>query len=72
MALEMRERCERCAWPLAPDDDTAYICSYECTFCATCANALNGVCPNCSGELVRRPRRPRKPAGGSPLAGSKP
>ena len=23
MALEMRERCERCAWPLATDDDTA-------------------------------------------------
>ena len=58
MALEMRERCERCAWPLAPEDDTAYICSYECTFCATCANALNGICPNCGGELVRRPIRP--------------
>jgi len=57
MALEMRERCEKCAWPLAPADESAYICSYECTFCATCANALNGVCPNCEGELVRRPRR---------------
>ena len=45
MALEMRQRCERCAWPLAPDDDGAFICSYECTFCATCANALNGICP---------------------------
>jgi hypothetical protein len=66
MALEMRERCERCAWPLAHDDDTAYICSYECTFCATCANALNGVCRNCSGELVRRPRRVRKLGGGAP------
>jgi hypothetical protein len=61
MALEMRERCERCAWPLTPDADAAYICSYECTFCATCANALNGVCPNCGGELVRRPRRVQKP-----------
>ena len=58
MALEMRERCERCAWPLATDDDTAYICSYECTFCATCANTLNGICPNCGGEFVRRPIRP--------------
>jgi uncharacterized protein len=62
MALEMRETCERCSWPLAPQDDAAYICSYECTFCATCANALNGICPNCGGELVRRPRRVRKAA----------
>ena len=61
MALEMRERCERCAWPLTADADAAYICSYECTFCATCANALNGVCPNCGGELVRGPRRVQKP-----------
>ena len=65
MALEMRERCERCAWPLAVDDDTAYICSYECTFCATCANALNGVCRNCGGELERHsigfPRHTDKP-----------
>ena len=48
MALEMRERCQRCAWPLGPDDDAAYICSYESTFCATCANALNGICPDCA------------------------
>ncbi len=61
MALEMRERCQRCAWPLEPDDDAAYICSYESTFCATCANELNGVCPDCAGELVRRARRARKP-----------
>jgi uncharacterized protein len=70
MALEMRERCERCAWPLAPDENGAYICSYECTFCATCANALNGICPNCGGELVRRPRRPRsQPASGESTSG---
>jgi hypothetical protein len=68
MALEMRERCQRCAWPLGPDDDAAYICSYESTFCATCANALNGVCPDCGGELVRRPRRTRKPAAGGTVA----
>ena len=69
MALEMRERCQRCAWPLEPDDDAAYICSYECTYCATCANALNGVCTECGGELMRRPRRVRKaPATGNPPA----
>ncbi len=70
MALEMRERCERCAWPLGPEDDTAYICSFECTFCATYANVLNGICPNCGGELVRRPRRPRKPAGAASKPGA--
>ena len=70
MALEMCERCERCAWPLAVDDNTAYICSYECTFCATCANALNGVCRNCGGELVRRPRRAHKSGGPAPQAGA--
>ena len=70
MALEMRERCQRCAWPLEAEDDAAYICSYESTFCATCANALNGVCPDCNGELVRRPRRQRKTDGGSKGAAS--
>ena len=68
MALEMRERCQRCAWPLEGEDDAAYICSYESTFCATCANALNGVCPDCNGELVRRPRRLRKTDAGKVAA----
>jgi hypothetical protein len=68
MALEMRERCQRCAWPLEAEDDAAYICSYESTFCATCANALNGVCPDCNGELVRRPRRLRKTDAGKVAA----
>ena len=57
MALEMRERCERCAWPLTPDADAAYICSYECTFCARCSAAMRDRCPNCDGELKTRPRR---------------
>ena len=36
-----------------------WICSFECTFCATCAaEKLAGICPNCGGELVRRPIRP--------------
>lgn len=56
MALEMRARCERCETALAHNDE-AYICSYECTFCAPCAGALSATCPNCGGELVRRPRR---------------
>jgi hypothetical protein len=56
MALEIRNECERCERPLAPSDE-AYICSYECTFCADCSAAMGSVCPNCGGELVRRPRR---------------
>lgn len=56
MALELRERCERCGASLSPDRE-AHICSYECTFCRGCAEALEHVCPNCGGELVRRPRR---------------
>ena len=56
MALEMRDGCERCDTPLPPDAD-AFICSYECTFCARCTDATGAVCPNCGGELVRRPRR---------------
>ncbi|MCA1707313.1 MAG: DUF1272 domain-containing protein [Actinobacteria bacterium] len=43
--LEMKAECERCHDQLAPDA-SAFICSYECTFC-----------PNCAGELVPRPRR---------------
>ena len=56
MSLELRGSCERCNAAVAPDGE-AYICSYECTFCAECAEALEHVCPNCGGELVRRPRR---------------
>jgi uncharacterized protein len=54
--LEMRPDCERCRTPLA-HEDLAFICSYECTFCAPCAIGLAQSCPNCGGELVRRPRR---------------
>ncbi|MFI1046528.1 DUF1272 domain-containing protein [Streptomyces griseoruber] len=57
MALEMRERCERCTTAALPPDGPALICSYECTFCRPCGAALGGVCPNCGGELVARPRR---------------
>ncbi|MCA1613882.1 MAG: DUF1272 domain-containing protein, partial [Acidobacteria bacterium] len=38
----------------------AYVCSYECTFCAGCSRAAGNVCPNCGGELVRRPRRVKR------------
>jgi hypothetical protein len=56
MALEMSGACQRCRAPLQPDGE-AYICSFECTFCALCAGDSMMVCPNCGGELLRRPRR---------------
>lgn len=52
----MRGSCEKCGAALPPAAD-AFICSYECTFCARCAAELKQVCPNCKGELVNRPRR---------------
>lgn len=56
MALEMRERCEKCGTALV-FDAAAMICSYECTFCPDCAAGAGNTCPNCGGELRARPRR---------------
>jgi hypothetical protein len=56
MALEMKSDYERCGAALS-HGGTAFICSFECTFCADCAQRLDRTCPNCGGELVRRPRR---------------
>jgi hypothetical protein len=56
MALELKRICEKCGGTLIAGG-VAYICSYECTFCASCAEQMNFVCSNCKGELVRRPRR---------------
>ncbi len=53
--MEHRDHCEKCNKPLN-DQDEAYICYYECTWCAPCTVSFNYVCPNCGGELVRRPR----------------
>ena len=61
MSLEMRSECEKCHAPLA-NEATAYICSYECTFCESCAGEMKNTCPNCGGELLRRPRRKPKAA----------
>ncbi|MDB6147774.1 MAG: hypothetical protein JWO45_1438 [Spartobacteria bacterium] len=55
MALEMKTVCEKCGAPLESRSE-AYICTFECTFCASCAGNMNSVCPNCGGELVKRPR----------------
>ena len=57
--LQLRPNCECCNRELPGDSADAFICSFECTFCAACSTkALEGNCPNCGGELLRRPRRP--------------
>ena len=57
MPLEMRPDCERCGKDLPAEAPGAFICSFECTFCANCADDLDDMCPNCSGELMDRPTR---------------
>src|SRR3546814_10020673 len=52
--LEMRPDCERCGRDLPADVHGAFICSFECTFCADCADKLDERCPNCGGDLLDR------------------
>jgi two-component system, LytTR family, sensor kinase len=52
----MKMNCESCGLTLSADD-TAYVCSYECTFCPNCFSNMHCICSHCGGELVRRPRR---------------
>jgi len=65
LGLEMRGQCETCATKLEAAGE-AYICSYECTFCAACASDHAMTCPNCAGELVLRPKRLTRAAGRRP------
>lgn len=58
--LEMRPECERCGAGLPAEGAGAFICSLECTFCATCVDELDDICPNCKGELMDRPTRPKR------------
>lgn len=56
--LEIRPNCECCDRDLTPADE-AYICTFECTWCAECvARFTDRACPNCGGDLQRRPTRP--------------
>ncbi len=58
--LEMRPDCEKCGADLPADVPGAFICSFECTFCAECSDDMDERCPNCGGELIDRPSRPKK------------
>jgi hypothetical protein len=55
--LDMRPDCEACGTDLPAEAPGAFICSFECTFCAPCAERLDDRCPNCGGELMDRPTR---------------
>jgi hypothetical protein len=55
--LELRPNCETCDADL-PNGRRAFICTMECTFCASCAEGTHQrVCPNCGGDLQPRPTR---------------
>ncbi|MCP3063788.1 DUF1272 domain-containing protein [Myxococcus sp. K38C18041901] len=57
--LQLRPGCECCDRDLPPDAPDAFICTFECTFCADCVTErLKGICPNCGGGFTPRPRRP--------------
>lgn len=58
--LEMRPDCERCGTDTPAAAPGAFICSFECTFCASCADQVDDICPNCGGELMDRPTRSKK------------
>ncbi len=60
MALQMRPDCEKCGVDLPASEPGAFICSFECTFCAECTEGLDDRCPNCGGELMDRPTRSKK------------
>src|SRR3546814_18420877 len=68
LMLEMRPDCERCGTDLPAAAGGAFICSFECTFCAACSEALDDVCPNCGGELLDRPVRPSHLLGKNPAS----
>jgi hypothetical protein len=56
--LTLKPNCECCDADLHPSAKGAFICSFECTFCAECAaGRLGGASPNCGGGLEPRPTR---------------
>ena len=59
--LELRPNCGLCDVDLPPESQDAWICTYECTFCAACVDGvLHDVCPNCGGGFQPRPIRPAR------------
>ena len=66
--LTMHPDCRRCGADLPAQADGAFICSFECTYCAECADILDDRCPECGGELRDRPVRTGKALKDHPAA----
>lgn len=66
--LAMHPDCQRCGAELPPQAGGAFICSFECTYCAVCAEELDDRCPTCGGELADRPTRTGKALKDHPAA----
>lgn len=66
--LALRPNCECCNIDLPPESNEAFICTFECTFCAACSKALQYQCPNCAGNLVQRPIRPAAKLASNPAS----
>jgi uncharacterized protein len=56
MEEKVKTKCEKCRRELKNSSD-AYVCSYECTFCAQCAKEMNYICPNCMGMLENKDKK---------------
>lgn len=60
--LELRPNCECCDNDLPPESTSAYICSFECTFCVDCVTQqLQGRCPNCGESWCAAQYAPKQP-----------
>ena len=66
--LAMHPDCQRCGTDLPANAPGAFICSFECTYCAECAEDLDDRCPNCGGELMDRPARTGKMLAANPAS----
>lgn len=57
--LALKPNCQSCDADIPHDSAAAFICTFECTYCASCAlGKLAGACPACDGNLTPRPVRP--------------
>jgi hypothetical protein len=64
--LELRPNCECCDNDLPPESTSAYICSFECTFCVDCVTQrLQGWCPNCGASWCAAQYAPKQPSFGT-------
>ena len=58
--LDMRPDCERCGTDLPAQAPGAFICSFECTFCADCANDSTICAPIVAANWMDRPDPSKK------------